>query len=85
MKTIYENNIEQLKISRTQLYNKLINYKENEIENENNIFFESFEAKDGTKILSIEVGGKKYRLNSNYNPILEADKWVKQYNFNNSN
>lgn len=85
MKTIYENNIEQLKISRTQLYNKLINYKENEIENENNIFFESFEAKDGTKILSIEVGGKNYRLNSNYNPILEADKWVKQYNFNNSN
>jgi hypothetical protein len=81
--TIYEQNINQLKTYRIGLYNILKEHIDTQESNISNI--ESYEAKDGTKILSVEAHGKSYRMNSYYNPIQEADRWVEQYNFKNAN
>lgn len=78
----YESNIEIIRENRIKLYEGLESYdkgkKEGIIDSVNII-----EAKDSNLILNIEKGTKKYRLNSIYRPVEEAEKWVEQYNFNN--
>lgn len=81
--TIYEYNTKQLKKYRIQLYNMLKEYNKPIESKITNIL--SSAAKDGSKILSIDVDGKTYRLNSYYNPIQETNRWIEQYNFNNAN
>lgn len=81
--TIYEKNLKQLKVYRNQLYNVIKKHNNSQESYINKI--ESCEAKDGTKILVVELNEKKYRLNSYYNPKQEADRWVDQFKFNNTN
>lgn len=40
-------------------------------------------ARDGNYALTVEKDENKYRLNSAYKPLAEAEKWADQYNFQN--
>lgn len=46
---------------------------------------EETDTKDGNKALVIEKDNIKYRLNSLYRPLKEAEKWADQYEFQNIN
>ena len=43
--------------------------------------FNLVETRDGSKTVEIIDEGKKIRLNSIYSPKKEAERWIKQYNF----
>lgn len=43
------------------------------------------EARDGNHALLVEKDGEKYRLNSAYRPLSEAEKWAEQFGFQNIN
>ncbi len=44
---------------------------------------ESIVARDGNHALIVEKDGEKFRLNSAYKPLAEAEKWADQYQFQN--
>jgi len=44
---------------------------------------ESIVARDGNHALTVEKDGDKFRLNSAYKPLAEAEKWADQYNYQN--
>ncbi len=75
---MFENNISIIKNTRPRLA-EIYNY-ENKNE-ENLIAVETLIAKDETEILTIKKEGIQYRLNSIYNPKLEAEKWLEQFSF----
>lgn len=81
--TIYEKNLSKLKEFRNQLYIRVKEFKS--CDENNTINLDSCEAKDGTKVLIVESNDKIYRLNSNYNPNQEADRWAEQFKSNYSN
>lgn len=42
-------------------------------------------ARDGNKIITIDTGVKTIRLNSKYKPLMEAEKWLEQYELDKDN
>lgn len=76
-----ENNIGLIKDLRPAIYEKL-----NKIISEKKYSFSDFsllDTKRGIKTIEINKFGKGVRLNSLYDPEKEAERWVKQYDFNN--
>ena len=76
-----EENLSVIKKIRPNLYDKLEEIIESGIYSYDNI--EETSTRDGNKALIIEKDNNKYRLNSIYKPLSEAEKWAGQYNFNN--
>ena len=76
-----EENLSVIKKIRPNLYDKLEEIIESGIYSYDNI--EETSTRDGNKALIIEKDNNKYRLNSIYKPLREAEKWAGQYNFNN--
>lgn len=76
-----ESNLSCLKKHRKKLYEDIVNV----IDREEYVFnkFKIINAKNGEKTIEIVNGGKIVRLNSLYNPTLEAKRWTKKYNFSN--
>lgn len=62
---------------------EIMNYIENERKSIYNIY--SLDAKDGNKSLVFECKEESIRLNSVYQPIKEAERWVKQFDFRRRN
>lgn len=78
-----EKNKSIIKKNRPALYNKLkyiLNTDEYPYDN-----IEEIKTRDGNKALVIEKDETKYRLNSVYRPLSEANKWADQYEFQNLN
>ena len=42
-------------------------------------------ARDGNKIITIDTGVKTIRFNSKYKPLMEAEKWLEQYELDKDN
>lgn len=78
-----EQNMSLIKDIRPGLYNKLEKIFAGKEYSYNNI--EETNTKDGNKALVIEKNNTKYRLNSLYKPLKEAEKWASQYEFHNIN
>lgn len=77
----FEKNMNCLKDKRKQLHEKLveiINNKEYDFSR-----FNSIETKNGQKTVEIINDEKTVRLNSIYNPQIEAKKWADSFDFNN--
>ncbi len=78
-----EKNLSVIKKGRQALYSKLEDILNSDKYSYNNI--EEIETRDGNKALIIEKDNIKYRLNSIYRPLTEAEKWANQYEFQNLN
>lgn len=78
-----EKNLSVIKKGRQALYIKLEDILNSDKYSYNNI--EEIETRDGNKALIIEKDNIKYRLNSIYRPLTEAEKWANQYEFQNLN
>ena len=76
-----EQNISVMKEVRPGLYKKLEEIFDNNVYSYDNI--EETDTKDGNKALIIKRNENKYRLNSLYKPLKEAEKWADQYEFHN--
>lgn len=78
---LLEKNLEKLQEYKIKLYDKVIQI----IEKKQYDFskFKTIGTKNGQKTIEIQYGEKKIRLNSLYNPELEAKCYAKKYNFNN--
>ncbi len=76
-----EENISVIKRIRPNLHDKLEEIYEAGEYSYSNI--EEIDARDGNKALIIENDNNKYRLNSIYKPLSEAEKWAEQYEFHN--
>lgn len=73
----YDKNKEAMKEYDVEIFSRI----EKEASDEYKV--ESIAARDGSHALVVEKDGKKYRLNSAYKPLAEAEKWADQYNFQN--
>lgn len=81
MYNYYEKNMNCLKDKRRQLYDKLLKIiDDNEFDFNR---FELVETKSGQKTVEITNDGEKIRLNSIYNPQLEAQKWAAGFEIKN--
>lgn len=78
----YNNNLKVIEKYRPILYKKLMEVDVNNIEKKTEKI-ENELAKDGNLITTVKKNGKGVRLNSSYNPVSEAEIWVKQFNFGN--
>ncbi len=76
-----EQNMFVIKKTRPGLYKDLKEIFDNNIYSYNNI--EEIDTKDSNKALIIKKDENKYRLNSLYKPLKEAEKWADQYEFRN--
>lgn len=76
-----EKNIFLIKKFRYGLYEELEKILSKNVYSYNNI--EETNTKDGNKALIIEKDNTRYRLNSMYRPLKEAEKWADQYEFQN--
>lgn len=74
-----EENLSVIEKVRPNLYKevkKIIDEKKNLYDN-----IEEIDTKDGNKALVVNKDNNKYRLNSIYRPVSEAEKWADQYEF----
>jgi hypothetical protein len=78
---IYNNNIQSLKKYRTQFYKDKIDEIEEYDYDETICRFET--ARNGLLYMEYCRDDKTIRLNSNYNPDKEAEKWAAQYEYKN--
>lgn len=76
-----EQNMSLIEMLRPGLYKKLKEIFDCNKYSYKNI--EETETKDNNKALIIEKDNNKYRLNSLYRPLKEAEKWADQYEFQN--
>ena len=76
-----EHNISIMKKVRPGLYKRLKEIFDNNVYSYDNI--EETDTRDGNKALIIKKDENKYRLNSLYKPLKEAEKWADQYEFHN--
>lgn len=79
----FDENLQKLKEYRKNLYDSLQKILEEEKYDFSK--FELEDTRDGQKTIQIDYNGEKIRLNSLYSPKREADRWVKQFNFDNMN
>lgn len=77
--TCYESNVNCIKKNNDILYQSICIYDVHETCN--GIIVKSVDTRDGNKALLVEKEDQSYRLNSVYNPIAEAKKWIDQYEF----
>lgn len=77
---LFEKNINALKSIKPKFY---ASFKDSldEYNLDEKSCFSVNTAKDGNSYLLYECDGKSVRLNSNYNPVREAEQWAKQYKF----
>lgn len=81
---IFEKNIEYITNANKKLVKELEHADRNSFLNSvDNI--KSMETKTDISTLVINYNSKEYRMNSLYNPMLEAAKWAEQYKFENMN
>lgn len=76
-----EKNINTIKEYKPEIYdglNKILKDK-----NHSSEAFKLIDTKKGSKTVEIKKNGETVRLNSLYNPKKEAERWVKQYDFDN--
>ncbi len=78
-----EQNMSLMERLRPELYKKIKEIFDNGEYTYNNI--KEADTKDGNKALIVEKDNIKYRLNSLYRPLKEAEKWADQYEFYNLN
>lgn len=76
----FEDNIEYLKQHYMDVYQKVYEDADNSPDDPEPLI-NSETAINGEKILSLQVQGKYYRINSSYSPTHEADIWVEQFDF----
>lgn len=76
-----EQNISVMKKVRPGLYKRLKEIFDNNVYSYDNV--EETDTRDGNKALIIKKDENKYRLNSLYKPLKEAEKWADQYEFHN--
>lgn len=76
-----EQNMSLMERLRPELYKRLKKVFESEEYSYSNV--EETETRDGNKALIVERDNTKYRLNSLYKPLKEAEKWADQYEFHN--
>lgn len=81
MEDCLEQNMSLIKRLRPDLYNKLKEVFDSNEYSYNNI--EEADTRDGNKALIVDKDNTKYRLNSLYKPLKEAEKWADQYEFHN--
>lgn len=74
---IYEQNLKIFRERFNHIYDSIFK------ESGEPLDFDFMEARDGTKALLVKINEKEYRLNSSYSPVMEAKKWVSQFNFSN--
>jgi len=80
--TIYEKNMKELELNKPYIYNRL--YNRGHRTNRNKLEHISLiDTRDGSSSISIAYQGQSYRLNSKYNPLLEAEKWAEQFEIRN--
>lgn len=72
-------NFQNMEEYRPALYEKIT--EKYDAEKFNFDRFNLVETRDGSKTVEIIDEGKKIRLNSIYSPKKEAERWIKQYNF----
>lgn len=77
-----KSNLKALEVHRNSLFHKLKD-KVSEEGYQNSDYIQIVEARDGTMALSLNMKDQKYNLNSLYNPVMEANRWSKQFNFKN--
>lgn len=85
----YKQNIECFKKYKGQIYDAFKLY-ENSLKNLPSEIIEDIEVhsvntKDNFQSLIVKKNQKEYRMNSIIHPVLEAERWVKQYQFHNLN
>lgn len=84
MTDYYEKNMKLLKKHRPAFYEKYIDWIEEKTES---IYpceqIQTSESRDGHVIFSITRNGETVRLNSLYRPLAEAERWAKQFSFQN--
>ncbi len=81
MEDCLEQNMSLMERIRPDLYNKLKEVFDSNEYSYNNI--EEADTRDGNKALIVDKDNTKYRLNSLYKPLKEAEKWADQYEFHN--
>ena len=79
--SIYEENLSAILKYKPSLYKDIKKIEEDNITNL--CLIEAVKTKDNIKALIIKIKDKKYRLNSIYHPLEEAQRWVDQYDFKN--
>lgn len=77
----YDKNKEVIKARYRESYEEFFERVEKEELSE--YLVESVVARDGNHALTVEKDGEKFRLNSAYKPMAEAEKWADQYEFQN--
>lgn len=83
MEDCLEQNMSLMERIRPDLYKKLKEiFASNEYSYDN---IEEADTRDGHKALIVDKDNTKYRLNSLYKPLKEAEKWAGQYEFHNLN
>ena len=75
----YEKNMESIRFHYPELAKAL---SDEDINQDKEIQIECIETRDDASALIVEKEGKKYRLNSAYHPLSEAEKWTEQYDVN---
>lgn len=79
----FDMNLKEIQECKPGLYKKL---KHKIVQREYDLSkFNILDAKDGEKIVEIKNDNDKVRLNSIYSPKKEAEKWIKQFKFNDLN
>lgn len=82
--SLLEDNIKVLESYQNTLYEKLNNV----LNNGSLSITKSIEVvvtRDGNSAISLTIDENQYNLNSLYSPVMEAKRWVKQFDFNNLN
>lgn len=73
----FEKNLEALQKYDERLYEKYLEWRDEE--KEPTIGIKEELARDGSKVIVLESNGIGYRLNSKYYPQREAEEWAKQF------
>lgn len=80
----YDKNMESIKQVRPQLYQQIQDYKKS-ADDIHKLAFVSQSSRDGNQYLTIVKDDVEYRMNSNYRPLEEANRWSQQCDLLNIN
>lgn len=77
--SVYEKNMREFGIERKDLFEELKKQKMMQAGATERIQIKNEKAKDGSPVMVIVKATKKFRLNSIYHPVKEAERWCRQY------
>lgn len=77
----YNNNLEKLKKKNINLYNNILK-SEQILSEESEQKFYVTQARNGSEVIGLHRGDRKYLLNSQYSPEHEAEMWAKGFSWN---